>query len=59
MSLVLDLRLPHDRFDSSSDPGINAHLHYPNKVDRSLNESVTDKIRQYRDDYNKETGEKK
>ncbi len=34
--LVMDLRIPHDRFDSNSDPSINGHLHYPNEVDRSL-----------------------
>jgi hypothetical protein len=27
--LVLDLRIAHDRFESSSDPSINGHLHYP------------------------------
>ncbi len=26
--LVLDLRLAHDRFDSSSDPTLNGRLHY-------------------------------
>ena len=52
MPLVLDLRITHDRWGSSSDPSINGHLHYPNDVDRSLNESVTDKIRKYRTDYN-------
>ena len=31
---------------------INGHLHYPNDMDRSLNETVTDKIRKYRTDYN-------
>ena len=50
--LVLDLRIAHDRFGSSSDPSINGHLHYPNDIDRSLNESVTDKIGKYRTDYN-------
>ena len=49
--LVLDLRIAHDRFGSSSDPSINGHLHYPNDVDRSLNE-VVDKIRKYRANYN-------
>ncbi len=29
VSLVLDLRIDHDRFGSSSDPSINGHLHYP------------------------------
>ena len=50
--LVLDLHIVHDRFGSSSDPSINGHLHYPNDIDRSLNEVVTDKIRKYRGDYN-------
>ena len=27
-------------------------LHYPNNIDRSLNEAATDKIRKYRADYN-------
>jgi hypothetical protein len=28
--LLLDLRIAHERFGSSSDPSINGHLHYPN-----------------------------
>ncbi len=48
---VLDLHIAHDRFGSSSDPSINGHLHYPNDIDRSLNETATDKIRKYRADY--------
>ena len=48
--LVLDLRLTHDRFDSSSDPTLNGRLHC-NDIDKSLNESVNDKIRKYRADY--------
>ena len=52
MPLVLDLRIAHDRWGSSSDPSINGHLHYPNDIDRSLNEAATDKIRKYRADYN-------
>ena len=52
MPLVLDLRIAHDRFGSSSDPSINGHLHYPNDIDRSLNETVTDKMRKYHADYN-------
>ncbi len=51
MSLVLDLRIAHERFGSSSDPSNNGHLHYPNDMDRSLNEVVPDKIRKYRSDY--------
>ncbi len=52
--LVLDLRITHDRFGSSSDPNLNGKLHYPNPndIDRSLTESVSDKIREYRVDYN-------
>jgi hypothetical protein len=50
--LVLDLRIAHDRFGSSSDPSLNGHLHYPNDIDKSLNEAVADKIRKHRADYN-------
>jgi hypothetical protein len=50
--LVLDLRITHEIFGSSSDPSINGHLHYPNDVDRSLNETDADKIRKYRADCN-------
>ena len=49
---VLDLHITHDRFGSSSYPSLNGHLHYPNDIDKSLNESVTDKIQKYRSDYN-------
>ncbi len=52
LPLVLDLRTTHERFGNSSDPSINGHLHYPNDVDRSLNETDADKIRKYRADYN-------
>ena len=48
----MDLYIAHERWGSSSDPSINGHLHYPNDVDRSLNEADTDKIRTYRTDYN-------
>ncbi len=47
--LVMDLHIAHDRFGSSSDPSIKGHLHYPDDLDRSLNEAATDKIRQYAD----------
>ena len=50
--LVLDLRIAHDRFGSSSDPSLNGNLHYPNNIDRSLNEAADDKIRKYHVDYN-------
>jgi hypothetical protein len=49
---MMDLRISHDRFGSISDPSINGHLRYPNDMDRSLNESATDKIRKYHADYN-------
>ena len=52
VSLVLDLHLTHERFSSNSDSNLNGHLHYPNDIDRSLNETVTDKIRKYRVDSN-------
>ena len=51
-SLVLDLRITHERFGSSSDPSINGHSHSPHAWDRTSNESATDKIPQYRADYN-------
>jgi hypothetical protein len=51
-SLVLDLRITYDRFGCSSDPIINGHLHYPTDIDRSLNETVSDKIRKYGSDDN-------
>jgi hypothetical protein len=44
MPLVLDLHIAHDRFRSSSDPNLNGKLHYPNAIDRSLNETTVDKI---------------
>ncbi len=52
--LVLDLRIAHDRFGSSSDPTLNGTLHYPNPndINKSLNEVAADKIRKYRADYN-------
>ncbi len=52
--LVLDLRIAHDRFGSSSDPTLNGTLHYPNPndIDRSPNEAAADKIRKYRVDCN-------
>jgi hypothetical protein len=44
MSLVLDLRIDHDRFGSSSDPSLNGNLHYPHNIDRSLIETVDDRM---------------
>jgi hypothetical protein len=51
--LVLDLHIDHDRFGSRSDHNLNGHLHYPNDIDKSLNETATDRIRKYRADYNR------
>jgi hypothetical protein len=51
-SLVLDLRIVHDRVGSSTDPTLNGHLRCPNNLDQSLNDTATDKIRKYRADYN-------
>jgi hypothetical protein len=52
VSLVMDLRISHDRMDSSADPTLNGHLKYPNNLDQSLNDVASDKIRKYRTDYN-------
>ncbi len=45
MSLVMDLRVAHNRVDSSDDPSLNGHLRYPNNLDQSL-------YHRYRTDYN-------
>ena len=52
VSLVLDLRIAHDRVGSSTDPTLNGHLRHPNNLDQSLNDTATDEIRKYRADYN-------
>ena len=52
MSLVMDLRITHERVGRSSDLSLNGNLRYPNDKDRSLNETDTDKILKYRADYN-------
>ena len=54
--LVVDLCIAHERWGSSSDPSLNGHLHYPNDVDGSRNETTNDKIRIFfstRFDYNR------
>ncbi len=51
VSLVLDLRVAHDRVVSSTDPGLNGHVRYPNNLDQFLNDTTGDKIRRYRADY--------
>ena len=52
MSLVMDLRIAHERWGSTSNPSLNGHLHYPTDIDSTLNETATDKVLQYRPDYN-------
>jgi hypothetical protein len=52
LNISLDLHIVHDRFGSISEPSLNGHLHYPNDIDESLNDTVSDKIRTYRTDYN-------
>ncbi len=37
--------------DFNTDPNLNGHLHYPNDIDTSLNEDVTEKNWKYRSDY--------
>jgi hypothetical protein len=52
VSLVMDLRITHDRVGSSTDPTLNGHFKYPNNLDQSLNDTSAEKIRKYRADYN-------
>jgi hypothetical protein len=52
VSLVLDLRVAHDRVGSRADSDLNGHLRYPNNLDQSLNDTACDKLRRYRADYN-------
>jgi hypothetical protein len=50
--LVLDLRVAHERWASSTDATLNGHPHYPNVLDKPLIEAAADRIRKYRADYN-------
>ncbi len=52
VTLVLDLRIAHDRVGSRTDPNLNGHLKYPNNFDQSVNDEDADKVRKYRPDYN-------
>ncbi len=52
VTLVLDLRITHDRVGRSSDLSLNGNLRYPNDKDRSINKVAADKILKYRADYN-------
>ncbi len=40
--LVLDLHITHERWGSSPDPTLNGYLHYPNDLDKPLNEVAVD-----------------
>jgi hypothetical protein len=50
--LVLDLHITHERWGSNTDPTLNGYLHYPNDLNKPLNEETDDKIRKYHTDYN-------
>ena len=50
--LVMDLRITYEIWGSRSNPSLDGHLHYPTDIDRTLNEDDTDKVLQYRVDYN-------
>ncbi len=52
VSLVMDLRITHDRVGSSTDPTLNGQIRYPNNLDQSLNDTTVDKVRKYQTDYN-------
>ena len=42
--LVLEFRIEHERWGSSSSPSLNGHLHYPTDIDRTLNEDAADSL---------------
>jgi hypothetical protein len=52
--LLLDLRIAHERWGSSSNLSLNGQLQSPPPadIDKPLNEAATGKIRDYRADYN-------
>ncbi len=52
VTLVMDLRITHEHWESSTDPTLHGHLHYPHDFDKPLNETVSDKIRNNHSDYN-------
>jgi hypothetical protein len=41
VTFVLDLRIVYDRVGSSTDPTLNGHLRYPNKLDPSSQKEET------------------
>ena len=54
INLVLDMRIAHESWMSSSSPVLNGNLPYPapTDIDKKLNKAAVDKIRDYRADYN-------
>jgi hypothetical protein len=48
VSLVLDLRIVHDRVGSSTDPTLNGHLKYPNNLEQSLNNNRPESVVSFR-----------
>ena len=48
--LVLDFRITHEHWGSNSNSSLNDHLYYPTDMDRILNETIVDKVLQYRVD---------
>ncbi len=52
VTMVLDLRITHDRVGSSTDPTLNGQLRYPNNLDQSFNDTAVDKVRKYHAYYN-------
>ncbi len=52
VSLVLDLLIAHERWVSNTDPTLNGNLHYPNDLDKPLNEPATTKLESTSPNYN-------
>ena len=46
VSMVMDLRIAHELWTSTSNPSLDDHLHYPDDIDRTLNETAADKVLQ-------------
>ncbi len=44
VALVMDLYIDHESWGSRTDPTLNGHLHYPNDLDKPLNEVAVDKV---------------
>ena len=57
--LILDLLISYERYGSRSNPILHDHLHYPylGDIDKPLNDTGVEKLREYRDDYEEERRE--